>query len=321
MICALIYCSEHAALSRQTYRIRSSDGVHLHAISLGDPSATAVVLVHGYPDNHRVWLPVAERLSAYFHVILYDVRGAGDSENGHSTSAYRLPQLARDLEAVVDAIIPGQPFHLAAHDWGSIQSWQSVTGEPLKDFILSFFSISGPSLDHAGHWMRKRLGSGEAASIKEGLKQLSSSWYIMLFQLPVLAPSAWKLGVGRWWPRYLSRYERVQEAQPNPCQIADGAEGVKLYRANFMNKLSGPAEAFAHCPVQIVVPARDKFVNVALFDDLKTWVPALYRRDIDAGHWVLLSHPELIAKWLREFINGVSKARVPLALQALAVES
>ncbi|REH39908.1 pimeloyl-ACP methyl ester carboxylesterase [Paraperlucidibaca baekdonensis] len=304
----------------KTYRIRTTDGINLHAMSLGSADAPALVLVHGYPDNHRVWIPVAERLAEHFQVILYDVRGAGDSDCGRNVAAYRLTQLARDLEAVVDAIIPGQQFHLAAHDWGSIQSWQSVTGEALKDFILSFSSISGPSLDHAGHWMRKRLGSGEAASIKEGLKQLSSSWYIMLFQLPVLAPSAWKLGVGRWWPRYLSRYERVQEAQPNPCQIADGAEGVKLYRANFMNKLAGPAEAYANCPVQIIVPARDKFVNVALFDDLKAWVPELYRRDIDGGHWVLLSQPDLVAQWLREFTQGISKTRRPLALQALAVE-
>lgn len=303
----------------KTYRICTTDGITLHAMSLGSTDAPALVLVHGYPDNHRVWLPVAKRLAKQFHVILYDVRGAGESDCGRNVAAYRLPQLAHDLEAVVDSIIPAQRFHLAAHDWGSIQSWQSVTGQALDDRIISFSSISGPSLDHAGHWMRKRLGSSKPSAILEGLRQLSSSWYIMLFQLPVVAPSAWKLGVGRWWPRYLSRYERVQESQPNPYQTADGVEGVKLYRANFMNKLTGPADAYACCPVQIIVPARDKFVNVALFDDLKTWVPELYRRDIDAGHWVLLSHPELIAQWLADFAHGISLEARPTALTDLAI--
>ncbi|MEO6699482.1 MAG: alpha/beta fold hydrolase [Paraperlucidibaca sp.] len=293
--------------SPRTYRIRSSDGVHLHAVALGQPKSPPIVLVHGYPDNHQVWLPVAERLATHFHVILYDVRGAGRSESGQNVAAYRLTQLARDLEAVVDCIIPGQQFHLAAHDWGSIQSWESVTGETLKGFILSYSSLSGPSLDHAAHWLRKRLGSGQAAAIKQGLRQLSSSWYIMLFQLPVLAPSLWKLGVGHWWPMYLSRYEHVQEQQPNPTQTADGIEGVKLYRANFMNKLSAPNDCYAHCPVQIIVPEHDKFVNVSLFDDLKAWVPELYRRDIDAGHWVLLSQPDLIAHWLHEFALGAGR--------------
>ncbi len=281
-----------------TYQIRTTDGITLHAKSMGSPDAPALVLVHGYPDNHRVWLPVAERLAEQFHVILYDVRGAGSSDSGNNVAAYRLTQLAHDLEAVVDTIIPAQRFHLAAHDWGSIQSWESVTGKALDDRIISFSSISGPSLDHAGHWMRKRLGSSEPRAIIEGLRQLTSSWYIMLFQVPVIAPSMWKLGVGRFWPKYLSRFERVQERHPNPSQTADGVEGVKLYRANFLNKLTGPAEAFACCPVQIIVPSRDKFVNVSLFNDLKTWVPELYRRDIDAGHWVLLSQPALIAQWI-----------------------
>lgn len=302
-----------------TYRIRCTDGISLQAISMGNPEAPAMVLVHGYPDNHRVWLPVATQLATQFHVILYDVRGAGESDRGANVAAYRLPQLAHDLEAVVDTIIPGQRFHLAAHDWGSIQSWQSVTGQALSDRIISFSSLSGPSLDHAGHWMRKRLGSLSPSATIEGLRQLGSSWYIMLFQLPVLAPSAWKLGVGKLWPRYLSRVEQVSEAHDNPWQTADGIEGVKLYRANFLNKLSAPAHAYACCPVQIIVPARDKFVNVSLFDDLKTWVPELYRRDIDAGHWVLLSQPALIAQWIADFANGIASAKRPAALAKIAV--
>jgi pimeloyl-ACP methyl ester carboxylesterase len=292
-------------VSARTYRIRSSDGVHLHAIAFGQPTAPAMVFVHGYPDNHQVWLPVAERLADHFHVILYDVRGAGASEPGRNVAAYRLAQLARDLEAVVERIIPGQKFHLAGHDWGSIQSWESVTGETLKGFILSYSSLSGPSLDHAAHWLRKRLGSRQgsrqAIAVKQALRQLSNSWYIMLFQLPVLAPSAWKLGLGRYWRAYLSRYEQVPVKHPNPTQTNDGVEGVKLYRANFFERLSTPKDCYAHCPVQIIVPKHDKFVDVSLFDDLCAWVPELYRQDIDAGHWVLLSQPERIAEMLKEF--------------------
>ena len=71
--------------------------------------------------------------------------------------------------------------------------------------------------------------------------------------------------------------------------------------------------------MQIIVPARDKFVNVSLFDDLKTWVPELYRRDIDAGHWVVLSQPDLIAQWIAEFALGMTQKVRPAALKALAV--
>jgi len=38
-----------------------------------------VVLVHGFPDDQTVWEPVVTALPDDWHVITYDVRGAGRS--------------------------------------------------------------------------------------------------------------------------------------------------------------------------------------------------------------------------------------------------
>ena len=81
---------------------------------------------------------------------------AGRSDKPPRTRDYRMSQLAEDLTAVVTAVIADRPFHLAAHDWGSIQSWESVTHGPLKPHILSYTSISGPCLDHVAFWLRKK---------------------------------------------------------------------------------------------------------------------------------------------------------------------
>jgi pimeloyl-ACP methyl ester carboxylesterase len=54
-----------------------SGRVRLAASAWGDPAHPVVVLVHGYPDNSDVWHGVAHALAARFHVIAYDVRGAG----------------------------------------------------------------------------------------------------------------------------------------------------------------------------------------------------------------------------------------------------
>ena len=59
--------------------------------------------------------------------------------------------------------------------------------------------------------------------LRQGLRQLASSWYIVMFQLPLLAPLAWQAGLGRLWPEYLARREGVQEPHPNPTQTADGS--------------------------------------------------------------------------------------------------
>ena len=296
-----------------------SDGVSLFVRSWGDPANTPLVLVHGYPDNHQVWRPVAEQLAARFFVIAYDVRGAGNSDAPAALSAYQLPQLGRDLAAVTAALIPGRDFHLAGHDWGSIQCWESVTTAPLAERILSYSSISGPCLDHVGYWMRARLGSRNGVERRQALRQILSSWYILFFQLPVLPPLAWRLALARLWPLYLAQREGVSEPASSGNRSRDGRHGVKLYRANFRQRVLNPSPRYAQAPVQLIVPTEDNYVGTQLFDDLSQWVPQLYRRNIEAGHWVLLTDAEKIAGWLGDFAAAVERGDHEAALSAQRV--
>lgn len=284
------------------YRITCTDGVTLSAYSLGNSDNPAIVLVHGYPDNHQVWMPVAEQLSKAYFVILYDVRGAGSSGKGKNVKAYALPQLGQDLISVVDHIIPGRSFHLAAHDWGSIQSWESATNPALKGRLLSFTSISGPCLDHAGYWMRSRLGSPNWERRKAGLLQFTKSWYISLFQFPLVAPTLWR-AIGQYWPKLLETQEGIVEAHPNPSQIDDGVEGINLYRANFITSLLKPRARYAQCPIHLIVAKRDPYVGERLFEDLDQWASDITRVELDASHWVILKDPDTIAGMIRDYIR------------------
>ncbi len=298
-----------------------SNGIALAVTTWGAESASPLVLVHGYPDNHLVWQAVAEQLAERFYVIAYDVRGAGNSEVPARVADYRLTQLSADLLAVVEALIPGRRFHLAGHDWGSIQSWESVTTEPLRSRILSFTTISGPCLDHIGFWMRRRFASLSWAEQRKALRQLAASWYIMFFQLPVIPPLPWKLGMDKLWPRYLHKREGVRETQANPHQRKDGENGVNLYRANFQSKLLKPESRYTDVPVQLIVPTGDNYVGTQLFEELYQWVTELYRRDIDANHWVPLSHPALIAGWIGEFADAVDAGEQEHTFAALRINS
>lgn len=300
-------------MEQQTLRVASS-GVGLHVVTLGDPTAPPVVLVHGYPDNHRVWEGVAQRLAADHFVVLYDVRGAGQSDAPSRTADYTLELLSRDLAAVVDAVLPPDArFHLVGHDWGSIQSWESVTNAPLSARIASFTSISGPSLDHAILWAKARASDASARSRLALARQLASSLYIAFFHLPRLPAVVWRFAVGPRWSRYLAREEGVAEHLPNPTQVADGIQGVELYRANFRPRLQNPKPHRAECPVQLIVPLRDRYVRPPLLEDLPKYVSELYRREVDATHWVVLSHPATIAEWIGEFVDCVEAKRAAKA--------
>jgi pimeloyl-ACP methyl ester carboxylesterase len=99
--------------STSTTRRVTGAGVDLAVTEWGDPAAPTVVLVHGYPDTSALWRPVVAELEPRYHVVTYDVRGAGDSTAPDAGRAgYTLDLLVDDLAAVADATSPGRPVHL-----------------------------------------------------------------------------------------------------------------------------------------------------------------------------------------------------------------
>ncbi|GGU24154.1 short chain dehydrogenase [Lentzea flava] len=268
------------------------------AVQVRGTSGPTVVLVHGYPDTHTVWDRVAAILEKDFRVVTYDVRGAGESTPPSTEDGYRLEHLARDLFAVIDAVSPDEPVHLVGHDWGSIQSWEAVTEPGAR--IATFTSISGPCLDHMGHWSRQRLSIAH-------LRQFLGSWYIGTFHLPVLAPLFWRLYLGPRWGGVLRRMEGVRTT-PAPTITRDAVRGIALYRANIRRVMRAPRHRHAPMPVQVIQPTRDRFIQTGPLD-LERWVPSLRRRRIVAGHWAPLSHPEPLARMISEFITDSAPPR------------
>ena len=267
-----------------------------------------MLLVHGYPDDHAVWDLVAERLAADHHVVAYDVRGAGGSGVPAGRDGYRLSALVADAVAVADAVSPDRPVHLVGHDWGSIQGWAAVTDPAAAHRFASFTSISGPSLDHAGAWIRRRLRPG-AGRWRQLRRQGVRSWYIAAFHLP-LAPLAWRCGLARAWPRLLARREGavVDDRWPGPGLVADAARGVALYRANIGAHAARPRPGRTDIPVQVVVPTGDPFVTPALLDGIEGLAPRLTRRDVAGRHWLPRSAPEGVARWIAGHVAAAAAA-------------
>lgn len=284
-------------------RVRSG-ALSLAVYEQGDPADPTVLLVHGYPDTHAVWDDVAADLAADHHVVRYDVRGAGDSNAPRTTEEYRLELLAQDLFAVADATSPDRPVHVVAHDWGSIQSWEAVTDPRSAERIASYTTLSGPCLDHMGHWLRRRMRRPTPRHLGQLAAQSAHSWYIYLFHLPVLAPAAWRLGLARSWPHVLRTLEQVtpREGHPQRTLAGDAARGVRLYRANMLPRLLHPRPRPTAVPVQLVTLTDDHYVSPALSEGLEEWAPHLWRRELRATHWsALLEKGNTVARMIREF--------------------
>jgi pimeloyl-ACP methyl ester carboxylesterase len=297
---------EEADESNVTRRRIRGSGLDLALTERGDPSRPTVVLVHGFPNTSAIWELVARDLSKRFHVVAYDVRGAGDSDVPDRRADYALPVLVEDMAAVIAGVSPGGPVHLVAHDWGSIQGWEAITSRRLDGRIASYTSISGPPIDHAALWARKHR-TWRAADLRLTLSQGAHSWYIAAFHLPYLPALVRRVAelhhlLSRPWR---GRTETVTREGTRSTMAADFAHGLELYRANVLQRLRHPVQKRTDTPVQIIVPTRDRYITPSLLEGLETWSRLTWRRDVDAGHWIIRTHPGEIAAWVGQVVDFV----------------
>ncbi|WP_338780957.1 SDR family oxidoreductase [Streptomyces sp. DG1A-41] len=289
--------------------------VELCVAELGDPGRPTVVLVHGYPDSKEVWSEVAARLAGDFHVVAYDIRGHGRSTAPRPLrGGFTLEKLTDDFLAVADAVSPDRPVHLVGHDWGSVQAWEFTTAGRTEGRIASFTSLSGPSLDHFGHWINSRVKRPTPRRVGQLLGQGARSWYVYLLHTSVLPELAWRGPLAKRWPRVLERVEKVPRGDyPTASLPSDAAHGAWLYRDNVRPRLRRPRpDAYAHAPVQIVTPLEDRFLSERLHDELERWVPQLTRRTVQAGHWIPRTRPDQLASWIEEFVTSVESGGTPV---------
>lgn len=81
------------------------NGTRLHAVETGPEDGPPVVLVHGFPLDHRMWRHQLEGLSDRYRTIAYDVRGLGRSAVGDGQ--YTMELFADDLLGLLDALDTG----------------------------------------------------------------------------------------------------------------------------------------------------------------------------------------------------------------------
>ncbi len=287
--------------------VRTAEGIDLCVAELGEAERPTVVLVHGYPDSKEVWSKVARQLAGRFHVVLYDVRGHGRSSAPEPLrGGFTLEKLTRDFLAVADAVSPDRPVHLVGHDWGSVQGWEFVTVKETEGRIASFTSMSGPSLDHFGHWIRRRMTRPTPRALAQALGQGIRSWYIYMLHTPVLPELAWRGPLSTYWPKYLRRAEKLPaDGYPTESLPRDAAHGAWLYRDNVRSRLRSPREdCYAHVPVQLITPTKDVFLSERLYDELALWEPGLIRHTLDARHWIPRTRPDQLAVWITDFVNA-----------------
>ena len=295
-----------SAIPQTPQFVDSADGVRIAVYEEGNPDGPPVVLVHGFPDSHVLWDGVVPLLAERFRIIRYDNRGVGLSSAPKPVSAYKMARFADDFAAVAAELSPGRPVHVLAHDWGSVGMWEYLTRPGAGERVASYTSVSGPSQDILVDYIFRGLRQPwRPRRFARSVSQTLRFSYMALLSIPVLAPLFLRLTLSN--PRLRRNAVDnipVDQIHHSDELASDAARSVKTYPANYFRALSSrPRQHVFDVPVQLIVNTQDKYVRAYGYDEAGRWVPRLWRRDIRAGHFSPMSHPQVMAAAVGEFAD------------------
>lgn len=296
----------------------SADGTRIAVYEEGDPSGPPLVLVHGWPDSHVMWNGVVPLLSDRFRIIRYDNRGVGESDVPKHFSAFAMERFADDFAAVIADVAPGEPVHVLAHDWGSAGLWEYLTRPEAADRVASFTSTSGPSRDHVNRFVMTGLAAPyrpvRFARSAAGVARMA---YMGAYAVPGVSQLMVRASLRPTLKRMLEGRDGLSASAIHHSEnlLTDAVNSMKVYRAT-LSALRRPArtEPYVDVPVQLIVNLRDPFLGHHVYDEVRNWVPRLWRRDIRAGHWSPFSHPRVLATAVTELVDHLSGAPASRAL-------
>ena len=135
-----------------TRMIKTVTGLDMHVLEAGAPEAPMLLLLHGFPELafswRRVMRPLAE--SGYY-VVAPDLRGYGrttgwDARYEGDLRSFALPNLVRDLIALLQALGRERVHCVIGHDFGSpLAAWASLLRPDMfPAAVLMSAPFSGP---------------------------------------------------------------------------------------------------------------------------------------------------------------------------------
>lgn len=293
----------------------ASYDVELYVQVHGDAKNPTILFLHGYPDCHKTWNYQVNVLKKQFQVVIFDMRGVGNSTWSPKRTAYRMNNMLADVEAVINAVVGKEgKVHIVGHDWGSVIGWSLITEAYYARRVLSYTSMSGPHLTLMLDWGRRNLLSLEPKRLANALKQGLSSWYVYLFNIPVLPEAIFKTMGRTIWKTVLKNngvaaddkyleasQEEIEEICLNP---------INLYRQNPLNPPTMPSPKSITTPVQLIIPTGDSFISEPLFEFYDEYVVDLTRQSIQGKHWAHHSHKVEFNYLIKQFVNSTQNAAI-----------
>jgi pimeloyl-ACP methyl ester carboxylesterase len=125
-------------------RFADVNGVRMHYLIAG--KGDAIVLVHGYAQTSRMWVPLMKQLAKNHTVIAPDLRGIGQSS--HPEGGYTKAVMAQDVHALTTSLGLGK-IRIVGHDIGLMVAYAYAAQYPAEVDRIALLDAFLPGV---GNW-------------------------------------------------------------------------------------------------------------------------------------------------------------------------
>jgi 3-oxoadipate enol-lactonase len=242
----------------------------------------AVMLVHGFPLDGRIWGDVAAMLSAKFRVIVPDLPGFGRS--GHATRAFSMDDLGRTLATLGDHLKLDR-FAAAGLSMGGYVLQGLVRVAPERLSALSLVDTRANADDEKGR-------AGRDAMAKTAREQGPAA--VAEKMMPNMLHSSAYAGD----PALADRLRDMILDQQGET-LAKASEAMRDRPAfwDLLPKLP--------CPLQVIVGDDDRIAPLEVAKEIASKAKNA-RLDVipRAGHMAPLERPDAVAEAIEKFLSA-----------------
>lgn len=284
--------SDSPSVSIKTEQMIDVGDIRLHVMTQG--SGPPVLLLHGFPEYWYSWRHQMRALAeAGYSAIAPDLRGYNLSDKPRGVSAYRVEELADDIEGLL-AALGHKRAHIIGHDWGGYLAFYLAAHR--RNIVSRLAVLNGP---HPKIMARELMSP----------RQLSMSWYLFFFQLPKLPERlvATRKGMERVLrgasgpflsERDLDLFVKAIQ-QPGAARAA-----INWYRAALRSPQKSLQMPKIEAPTLVLWGERDPHLGLGQLRGLEREARHLkIQRFADAGHWLQQERPHEVNAAILDFLR------------------
>jgi pimeloyl-ACP methyl ester carboxylesterase len=274
-----------------------ADGVEVFYRAAGNPSAPALLLLHGFPSSSFMFRELIPRLADQYRVIAPDLPGFGFTEVPEKREyRYSFEALAHTLEAFTDALDLNR-YAIYVFDYGAPTGFRLAMRHPER--VAAIISQNGNAYEEGlgDAWGPiRKYWSAPTAENREVLRQ----------NVLTLEATRWQYTHGVANPDSIAPESYTLDAalmeRPGNREIQldlflDYASNVKLY-PKFQEYFR-----IAKPPLLAIWGKNDPFFIPAGAEAFRKDLPNAQVQFLDTGHFAVETHVVEIAAAMKEFLE------------------